>query len=182
MPEGEIKRLNWGSGTEPPDGWINCDVKEAPGIQISCDIRDGLPLEDDSIDYAASIHAFPELAYPEVEPAMAELRRVLKPGGVLRLALPDMEKAIRAYQQGNADYFLVPDDDARSIGGKLIVQLTWYGWSKSMYTFDFTEELLYRAGFRRVVRCKFRETAGEHPEITALDNRERESLFVDAFK
>jgi hypothetical protein len=93
-----------------------------------------------------------------------------------------MEKAIRAYQQGNADYFLVPDDDARSIGGKLIVQLTWYGWSKSMYTFDFTEELLYRAGFRRVVRCKFRETAGEHPGITALDNRERESLFVDAFK
>jgi len=62
------------------------------------------------------------------------------------------------------------------------VQLTWYGYSKSMYTFDFVEELLYRAGFRRVVRCRFRETAGEHPEITALDNRERESLFVDAFK
>lgn len=182
MSEQELKRLNWGSGTEPPADWLNCDIKEAPGVDISCDIRDGLPLEDDSIDYAASIHAFPELPYPDVEPAMAELRRVLKPGGVLRLALPDMEKAMRAYQQGNADYFLIPDDDARSIGGKLIVQLTWYGWSKSMYTFDFTEELLYRAGFRRVVRCKFRETAGEHPEITALDNRERESLFVDAFK
>ena len=92
MPEGEVKRLNWGSGTEPPGDWINCDIKEAPGIDISCDIRDGLPLEDDSIDYAASIHAFPELPYPDVEPAMAELRRVLKPGGVLRLALPDIDE------------------------------------------------------------------------------------------
>jgi hypothetical protein len=51
-----------------------------------------------------------------------------------------------------------------------------------MYTFDFTEELLYRAGFRRVVRCKYRETVSEFPAITALDNRERESFFVDAFK
>jgi len=181
MAEQGVRRLNWGSGTEPPAGWINCDIKEGPGIEISCDIRDGLPLEDASIDYAVSIHAFPELAFPEIEPAMTELRRVLKPGGVLRLALPDMEKAMRAYEDGNADYFLIPDDDARSIGGKLIVQLTWYGYSKSMYTFDFTEELLYRAGFRRAVRCGFRETASEHPEITALDDRERESLFVDAF-
>jgi hypothetical protein len=89
---------------------------------------------------------------------------------------------MRAYQEGNAGYFLIPDDDARSIGGKLIVQLTWYGYSKSMYTFDFTEELLYRAGFRRVVRCRCRETASEHAGIAELDNRERESFFVEAFK
>ena len=176
-----MRRLNWGSGTEPPQGWINCDIKEGPGIDISCDIRDGLPLEDGSVDYAVSIHALPELPYPDVEPALIELRRVLKPEGVLRLALPDLEKALQAYQAGNAEYFLVPDDDARSIGGKLIVQMTWYGYSKSMYTFDFAEELLYRAGFRRVLRRRYRETASEHPEITALDNRERESFFVDAF-
>jgi predicted SAM-dependent methyltransferase len=178
----EVRRLNWGSGTEPPESWINCDIKEGPGIDISCDIRDGLPLEDESIDYAVSIHAFPELPYPDVEPAMAELRRVLKPEGVLRLALPDMAKAIDAYREGDAGYFLIPDDEVRSLGGKMIVQLTWYGYSKSMYTFDFAEELLYRAGFRRVVRCGYRETASEHPEITALDNREPESFFVDAFK
>jgi len=182
MAEQTLRRLNWGSGTEPPGDWINCDIKEAPGIDISRDIRDGLPLEDDSIDYAVSIHAFPELPFPDIEPAMTELRRVLKPGGVLRLALPDMENAMRAYREGNADYFLVPDDDARSIGGKLIVQLTWYGYSKSLYTFDFTEELLYRAGFRRVVRCDYRETVSEHSGITGLDNRERESFFLDAFK
>src|SRR4051794_18978696 len=141
MAEPEIKRLNWGSGTEPPADWINCDVKEAPGIDISCDIRGGLPLEDDSIDYAASIHAFPELPCPDVEPAMAELRRVLRPGGVLRLALPDMEKAMNAYRGGDADYFLIPHDDVRSIGGKLIVQLPPDRESESEYTLDFTPEM-----------------------------------------
>jgi predicted SAM-dependent methyltransferase len=182
VAEQAIRRLNWGSGTGPPDGWINCDIKEGPGIDVSCDIRAGLPLPPSSFDYVVSIHALPELPYPDVEPALIELHKVLKPGGVLRLALPDLERAMQAYRQGNADYFLIPDDDVRSLGGKLIVQMTWYGYSKSMYTFDFTEELLFRAGFRRVVRCKYRETASEHSGITELDNRERESFFVDAFK
>ena len=182
MSEPAIRRLNWGCGTEPPKGWINCDIKEGAGIDLSCDIRDGLPLEASSFDYVVSVHALPELPYPDLEPALIELHRVLKPDGVLRLGLPDLEKAMRAYAEGNADYFLIPDDDARSLGGKLIVQMTWYGYSKSMYTFDFAEELLYRSGFRRVVRCEYGETASEHEGIAALDNRERESLFVEAFK
>lgn len=182
MSTTEIRRLNWGCGMYPDPGWINSDVKEGPGIDISCDVREGLPLEDASIDYVTSIHAFPELPYPDIEPALVELRRVLKPGGVLRLSLPDFEKAIHAYLDGDAEYFLIPDDDVRSLGGKMIVQLTWYGYSKSMYTFDFIEELLYRAGYQRVARCAFKETASEFPGITELDNRERESLFVEAFK
>jgi predicted SAM-dependent methyltransferase len=180
-PEG-IRRLNWGCGSEPEPGWLNSDIKEGPGIDIACDIRDGLPLDDAGIDYIVSIHALPELPYPDIEPALRELCRVLEVGGVLRLSLPDLDRAIRAYLDRDAGYFLVPDDDARSLGGKLIVQMTWYGYSRSLYTFDFVEELLYRAGFRRVVRCAFRETASAHPEIVELDNRERESLFVEAFK
>lgn len=178
-----IRRLNWGCGTEsPPAGWINCDIKEGPGIDLSCDIRDGLPLEDSSLDYVVSIHVLPELPYPDIEPALLELRRVLKPGAPLRLSLPDLDKAIRAYLDDDAGYFLIPDDDARSMGGKLIVQMTWYGYSKSLYTFDFAEELLYRAGFRTVVRSEHGKTTSEHDEITMLDDRERESLFVEAFK
>jgi SAM-dependent methyltransferase len=177
-----IRRLNWGCGSEPEGGWINSDVKEAPGIDISCDILQGLPLESESIDYIASIHALPELPYPSLEPALVELRRVLKPGGVLRLSLPDIEKAIRAYLDGDAAYFLVPDEDMRSIGGKMIVQLTWYGYSRSMFTFDFIEELLYRAGYQRVAQCGYRETSSEFEGIVELDNRERESFFVEAFK
>jgi len=177
-----VERLNWGCGSWAEPGWINSDVKDGPGIDLSCDIREGLPLESDSIDYAVSIHALPEVPYPELVPVLRELRRVLKPGGVLRLALPDLDKAIAAYQRGDRDYFLVPDTDARSIGAKFVLQMIWYGYSRTLFTHDFAEELLADAGFRRVDRCRYRETASTFPEIVVLDNRERESLFVEAVK
>ncbi len=177
-----LRRLNWGCGTEPEPGWLNSDIKAAPGVDMPADILAGLPLDDGSVDYAVSIHALPELAYPNVPVALRELHRILKPDGVLRLALPDLERAMRAYLDGDAGYFLVPDDDVRSLGGKLVVQLTWYGYSRTMFTFDFAEELLYGAGFRRVERCEYRQTTSAHPEIVELDNRESESLFVEAVK
>jgi len=177
-----VRRLNWGCGEHPEPGWLNSDVKNVPGIDIVADVRAGLPLESDSIDYITSIHALPELPYPDLVPALRELRRVLKPGGVLRLALPDLERGIEAYQSGNRDYFHVPDEDARSLGAKFVTQMIWYGYSRSLFVPDFVEELLERAGFSRVDRCRYRETAGPWPEIVALDNREPESLFVEGVK
>jgi predicted SAM-dependent methyltransferase len=179
---GQIRRLNWGCGTEPEPGWINSDVKAGAGIDLSCDILEGLPLADESIDYVVSIHALPELRYPDIVPALRELRRVLVPGGVLRLALPDLDRAIRAYLDGDSDYFLVPDEDARGIGAKFVVQMLWYGYSKTLFTGDFVAELLERAGFDDIRRCEYKRTAGPFPGIVELDNRPEESLFVEARK
>ncbi len=177
-----LRRLNWGCGGQGEPGWINSDLKEGPGIQHACDIRDGLPLPSDSFDYAVSIHALPELPYPDLVPVLRELRRVLRPNGVLRLGLPDLEKAIDAYARADREYFLVPDDEVESLGGKLVVQLTWYGYSRSFFTFDFVAELLRKAGFRAVHRCGYRKTASPHPGIVELDNRPGESLFVEGVK
>jgi SAM-dependent methyltransferase len=176
-----VMRLNWGCGEYPEPGWVNSDVKEGPGI-ISCDIRNGLPLDDDTFDYVVSVHALPEVPYPDLGTVLAELRRVLKPGGILRLVLPDLERSIRAYLQNDRDYFLVPDKDAETIGGKLVTQLVWYGWSRTLFTMDFTEELLKKAEFATVQVCRYRETKSPFPEIVELDSRERESLFVEATK
>jgi predicted SAM-dependent methyltransferase len=177
-----VRRLNWGCDTDTRPGWINSDMKDGPGIDISCDIRDGLPIEGDSLDYVVSIHALPEVPYADLVPALHELRRVLKPGGVLRLGLPDLDRGIRAYLEGDRDYFLVPDEDAKSIGAKFVVQMTWYGYSRNLFTYDYIAEMLAKAGFARVRRCEFQQTLSAHPEITELDNRERESLFVEATK
>lgn len=179
---GGVRRLNWGCGTLPQPGWINSDIKEDPTVDISCDILDGLPLDSDSIDYAVSIHALPELRLPDLVPALLELRRVLVPGGTLRLALPDLDRGIRAYLDGERDYFLIPDSEARSTGAKFITQMLWYGYSKSLFNQDFARELLERAGFREIAPCRYRQTASPHPEIVELDNRPEESLFVEARK
>lgn len=177
-----IQRLNWGCGGAGVPGWINSDIREGPRIDINSDIRAGLPLESDTIDYAVSVHALQEIPYPDLVPVLQELRRVLLKGGVLRLVVPDLERAIHAYLNGDRGYFLVPDSDAESLGGKLVTQIMWYGYSRTPFTFDFLQEALHKAGFRSVVRCGFRETASRFPKLVELDNREAESLFVEAVK
>jgi predicted SAM-dependent methyltransferase len=174
------RRLNWGCGEHVLPGWINSDIKPGPGVDLACDIREGLLLEDSTIDYVVSIHALPELPYPDLLPALEELRRVLRPGGVLRLALPDLDRGIRAYLDHEGDYFLVDPDEARSRGGRFIAHILWYGYSRSLFTFDFTEELLQKSGFVNIVRCDYRRTSSRFPEIVELDNRERESFYVEA--
>jgi predicted SAM-dependent methyltransferase len=175
-----VRRLNWGCGDWTPAGWINSDVKGGPGIDVVCDIREGLPLPDESVDYIVSIHALPELALPDLVPALRELRRVLKQGGTLRLGLPDLDRAIDAYREGNKGYFVIPDDHARSIAAKFVTQMLWYGYSKSLFTYDFVEELLVRAGYVAVTRCAFQQTESAFPDIVTLDNRASESFFVEA--
>lgn len=179
-PDG-IRRLNWGCGEWLPLGWVNSDLKGAPGVLVA-DIRVGLPLESDSFDYAVSIHALPELTYSELVPALRELRRVLKPRGVLRLALPDLMAGVDAYRRGDREYFAIPDDEMASLGGKLVAQLVWYGYSRTVFIADFVEELLVKAGFSDVKHVGFRQTASPFPGIVELDNRPDESLFVEAVK
>jgi predicted SAM-dependent methyltransferase len=176
------RRLQFGCGAFPAPGWINTNLDPGPGVDLVGDIRNGLPLSANSIQYIASMHALCELPYLDVVPALRELHRVLEPGGVLRLGLPDLDRAIAAYRSGDRAYFTIPDDETPSIDGKLVVQMTWYGTNRMMFTVRLAQELLERAGFRDVRRAAFRETTSRYPEIVELDNRPKESFFVEALK
>jgi SAM-dependent methyltransferase len=177
----EIRRLNWGCGDWVVPGWVNSDLKGADGV-VACDIREGLPFDANFFDYVVSIHALPELPYEELEPALKELRRILRPGGTLRLGLPDLEKSVDAYRRGDREFFLIPDVEMQTLGGKLGLQVVWYGYSRSVFVQEFIEELLGKAGFVNVRKVNYGETFSVYPDIVSLDNRPDESLFVEADK
>lgn len=181
-PQSSPRRLNWGCGEHLGAGWINSDAKRAPGIDLVADVRAGLPLDEGSIDYAVSVHALPELSYREQLPALRELRRVLRPGGALRLVLPDLDRAIDAYREGRDDHFQVPAAEAESGGGRFISHILWFGYSRTLFTADFAAELLERAGFERVERYAYRRTGSPFGAIVELDNREEESFYLEARK
>ena len=177
-----MRRLNMGCGPHRMPGWLNADIHRGPGIDGVGDIRTGLNLDTDSIDYIVAMHMLQDLRYPDIPVALRELKRVLIPRGVLRLGLPDLEKAIRAYMAADHGYFHVPDGDARAIGTKFVTQIIWYGSVRTPFTFDCIAELLVRERFRQVRRCALGQTDSIYPDIVQLDNRPRESLFVEAMK
>jgi predicted SAM-dependent methyltransferase len=111
---------------------------------------------------------------------MSELYRVLKPGGTLRLSLPNLDQAIAAYQSGTRDYFHIRD--WKTISGNFITHVLWYSLSRTLFTYEFAEELLRKAGFSSVQRVEYRQTLSSYPEIVELDNRKNESFFVEAVK
>jgi predicted SAM-dependent methyltransferase len=174
-----VTRLNWGCGSHVAEGWINSDIKDGPGIDLVADIRKGLPLAGESLDYAVTIHALPEFAYAELRSVLRELRRTLKPGGVLRLALPDLRRGIDAYLRDDTAYFQVGEEEIKSHGGRFIVHMLWYGYSRTLFTVDFTEELMEQSGFVDVCECPFQETSSDFEQIVDLDNRPDESFFIE---
>lgn len=178
----EFGRLNVGCGPCAAPGWINADARAGQGVDLVGDIRSGLALDSDSMQYIVAIHVLQDLPYTDIPIALKELRRVLVAEGVLRLGLPDLDRAIRAYLSGDHAYFYVPDCDAHSIGTKLVTQLVWYGSVRTPLTFDCMEEWLLREGFHDIRRCAFRRTLSRYPDIVTLDNRPRESFFVEARK
>jgi SAM-dependent methyltransferase len=174
-----VRRLNWGCGGDARRGWINSDTTASPGVDVVANIREGLSIESGSIDYAVGVHSLQELAFPELLPALAELYRVLRPGGTLRLVVPDLDAGIRAYTERDDAHFLVPPDQVRSRGGRFIAHILRGGDARSLFTFDFAEELLLDAGFVDVTRCQSGETASRFEEIVELDPREPGSMFIE---
>jgi predicted SAM-dependent methyltransferase len=129
-----------------------------------------------------SIHVLPEIAYNNLDAVLRELWRVLKPHGILRLGLPDMDRAIKAYQEGDRDYFLIEDDVVQDLAAKMIVQLTWFGRSRCMFTAAMIREILMRNGFDQVTTCEFQQSACGLNGITELDDRPLESFFIEGRK
>ena len=135
-----VTRLHIGCGKFPRPGWINLDNKVRPGVDCVADLRADLPFPNDFADYAVAIHVFPHIPLAGLVPALARVRRVLKPGGVLRLALPDLEKAIEAYRQRDTHYFAIPDAQWKSLGAKLVAQIVWHNDLITPFTYDLAAE------------------------------------------
>jgi hypothetical protein len=89
-------RLNLGCGAKAPRGFINIDLGTVPGA-IQHDLTRGIPFPDSSFDLVYHATMLSQLRPVDVAPLMIECRRVLKPGGVLRIATEDLEQMCRIY-------------------------------------------------------------------------------------
>lgn len=172
-------KLHWGCGPVVAAGWVNSDEDDHGQDHVG-DIRDGFPWSEGTFDYCVSHHALQMLPWAALVPALAELRRVTKSGGWLRISVPDLLAAVFAYEVGDPDHFQVSDAHEKTIDGKLCLYLSQAGSTRSLFTGPWLEELCSRAGWVVVRRAGFAVTASPWENITALDSRSAESIFVEA--
>jgi len=109
-------RLNIGCGARVLDGWTNCDIVRNPAAprdpEILCDAK-AIPLPDGCAEMAQAIHVFEHFYRWEAEGVLREWRRLLKPGGVLILELPNLVKCCENFLSGRKRGGKDPDQLAR---------------------------------------------------------------------
>lgn len=174
----DVRRLNWGSGSVVAAGWENSDVADH-GQQHVGDILNGLPYPDDHFDYVVANHSLNCLEHRRVGAALAELRRVTRPGGRCRVLVPDVVRAFREFENHNEDHF---PNRRGSLDRRFSMYLTWCSENRSAFTREHLRELMVDAGWRGVTPQEFGITDDPDPECAALDSRSGESVIVEAIK
>lgn len=118
-------RVHYGSHVHAPEDWANFDAsptlllqrlpliggtlhrmsgmaeKFPPSVRYG-DITRGLPFEDGSVSAVYASHVLEHLSHEDFYAALEETHRMLRPGGVFRLIVPDLAGRAQRYLDGHA--------------------------------------------------------------------------------
>jgi predicted SAM-dependent methyltransferase len=91
------RKLNLGCGNRYSKFWINIDFNSTTPEVMPCNLLEKLPFADNSIDVVYSSHFLEHFSKTEGERILAECFRILRPNGILRIVVPDLEYTCREY-------------------------------------------------------------------------------------
>jgi predicted SAM-dependent methyltransferase len=89
--------VNLGCGSRYHPDWINFDIHSTVPEVRECNLLEGVPLPDNSCDAVYNAALLEHLPRREAERFLRECRRILRPGGILRIGVPDLEQIVRIY-------------------------------------------------------------------------------------
>src|SRR5262245_52173125 len=137
LPE-ETIRLKLGSGDAPLEGYENIDLRTG---------RQAYPLKyiDGTVDEVRASHILEHFSHRETFDVLRDWARVLKPGGTLKVAVPDFDWIVKAYSNGRRND---PKLLAYLFGG----QTDSYDYHKFTFNEESLTALLTEAGLTDVQR------------------------------
>jgi SAM-dependent methyltransferase len=166
-------KVNFGCGSIQPEGWINIDYGSEFGALV-----DFSTVEDNSVDIIVCHAALQQTPWHELVEILETLRDKLKPGGLLRISLPDIERGFEAYREGDREWFPNSED---SIEDRFSAWLTWYSTSCTLLTPGALMNKLHEAGFGNWALQSFGHS-NYSKESTELDTRQYEFYFAEVTK
>ena len=190
-------KVHVGCGGHELPGWINVDNHPAP---LAINLDWGLPLPTGSARYVFVAHLLEHLFHPaQSSRLLAEIRRVLAPGSVVRIVVPDIEKYLRAYANGDEAFFaerrrqrglpveLTSMETLLPYAGAGATPDALFEHHKFGYDFATLARALERTGFVDVRHCGYQQSP--HPELrvddassnaSAQHDGQHYSLFAEA--
>jgi predicted SAM-dependent methyltransferase len=152
-------KLHLGCGKRYIPGFIHVDLADYPHIDYKSNVSDLSMFADETVEVIYSSHTLEYFDRQEAqEKVLPEWHRVLKGGGILRVAVPDIEALIKVYAQyKDLDKILGP------LYGRMTIN-TPEGerriYHRTVYDFKSLKELLISVGFKNIRRYEF--PCGQH--------------------
>jgi predicted SAM-dependent methyltransferase len=178
--------LNLGCGTDYKEGWINIDNNTDNNItklDLNWDLRNPLPFPDNSVDFIFNEHFVEHLTPEESKIALLDFRRVMKKGGVMRIAMPDLELAIEIYLDPKwRDRPYIKNFKLDYVQTKAeLLNMGFRFWDhKWFYDWEELERRLKEVGFTEIKRAEHSRSV--YKELCGLETREESLLIAEATK
>ena len=171
-----VIKLELGSGVKKgKNGFTTVDIN---GANISWDLKNGIPLKDNSVDLIYSSHLLEHIPFKELILFLKDCKRVLKKNGVFSVCVPNAGNYLNAYFKGETFKIKYYSPALIETGSK-IDQINYIAYMDGHHKYLFDEEnlinTLLTAGFKYAQLRKFDSN---------LDSKERdyESIYALAKK
>jgi predicted SAM-dependent methyltransferase len=171
-------KLHIGCGPNIKPGWINIDLGESADIRL--DVREPLPFPDGSATVVYSEHFFEHLTFEEGTRFLRESLRVLTPGGLVSIGVPDADSAMQLYTSGDRERWMQVRHRYHPEWCSTPMHSVNYffrqeGEHQYAYDFETLSVLLKDSGFVKIRRRDWDPTLD-------LEARRDGTLYVDAEK
>jgi predicted SAM-dependent methyltransferase len=187
-----VRRVAYRQRFSSSDG--SCEIErcqlKAPAITLNFDALAGLPIADGTMAGVNMSHFLEHFTLEQGERIVGECRRILRPGGVLRISCPDLARYAAAYVSRDFAFFRAVSGPAfcrypglQALGDRFISKAyDADGGHKWFYDVESVTQLLGKAGFRAIEERQLHETTLPHIESIEPAYRARESFYVEAIR
>lgn len=149
-PPRKLLLLHLGAGNVRIPGFKNVDIRPLPGIDFVTPVDDLGMFIDSCVDLIYSASVLEHFHRGDTQRVLREWYRVLKPGGLLRVSVPDFGANVKLYQETHNLGLIL----GCLCGGQDYPENFHY----MCFDFTYLTTLLYEVGFRNVRRYDWRKT------------------------
>ncbi len=183
--------INLCSGEVILDEYINIDLDSRSDLKLDLE-KKLIPFQNNSIDRVVIMSAINYFTYDRASIIVDDIYRILKPGGIIRVGVQDLELISKKYLDKDYKFFFQTNNNftqrfhGETLGDK-VNYFFYRGGSgiknkhhKYMWDFNSLKFLFHKSGFEKIENKNFLESA--IPNIDKIDNRSEMFFYLEARK